>query len=146
MRRLNLGCGSNYHPECVNVDRYRESPHHKDACTFDVRADAHHLPFADGAFEYIRFRHVLEHLERPLAALRECRRVLAAGGECYVEVPYPPVVGDERSRHHRMHIYSWTPGSLERICERAGFASVEYHDHDEHPEAMWGGHAVTARA
>ena len=46
----------------------------------DVVADAHALPFEDGAFAGIVMLDVLHHLERPVAFLREAARVLAPGG------------------------------------------------------------------
>ena len=45
-----------------------------------VVADAHALPFADGDFAAVVAVGVLPWLERPAAALREVRRVLAPGG------------------------------------------------------------------
>ena len=47
-------------------------------------ADAADMPFADGAFDFVICSHVLEHVERPDAVIRELVRVARAG---YIEVP-----------------------------------------------------------
>jgi SAM-dependent methyltransferase len=46
----------------------------------DVVADAHEMPFPDGAFAGIVALDVLHHLQRPLTFLREAARVLRKGG------------------------------------------------------------------
>ena len=46
----------------------------------DVVADAHRLPFANGAFSGVIMLDVLHHLERPVAFLKEAARVLKPGG------------------------------------------------------------------
>jgi SAM-dependent methyltransferase len=49
--------------------------------------DLQRLPFPDAAFDLVVHSDTLEHIEEPLAALRECRRVLAGGGACVFTVP-----------------------------------------------------------
>lgn len=45
------------------------------------------LPFPDGQFDLIWCSEVIEHLERPDAALREFRRVLKPGGRLIITTP-----------------------------------------------------------
>lgn len=45
-----------------------------------ARADAHALPFVDGAFDVVLCTEVLEHLPEPQRAIDEMYRVLRAGG------------------------------------------------------------------
>jgi SAM-dependent methyltransferase len=45
------------------------------------------LPFGDAAFDTVFCTEVLEHLKDPVGALREIRRVLAAGGRLTLSVP-----------------------------------------------------------
>jgi len=49
--------------------------------------DLRRLPFADGSFDLVVHSDTLEHVDEPLQALRECRRVLRAGGACAYTVP-----------------------------------------------------------
>jgi ubiquinone/menaquinone biosynthesis C-methylase UbiE len=48
-----------------------------------VQADAVRLPFADGAFDAVVANHMLYHVPRLDRALRDVRRVLAAGGRLF---------------------------------------------------------------
>lgn len=52
-----------------------------------VMADAHHLPFAAGAFDGVSADRVLQHLDDPEAALDELVRVLRAGGRLVLADP-----------------------------------------------------------
>ena len=54
----------------------------------DVRADIVALPFRSGAFDAIKATEVLEHVPDPAAALRECARVLRAGGHLVATAPF----------------------------------------------------------
>lgn len=49
--------------------------------------DLHELTYTDGAFDLVLHSDTLEHLERPLRALEECRRVLAPTGRLCFTVP-----------------------------------------------------------
>jgi cephalosporin hydroxylase/predicted SAM-dependent methyltransferase len=81
--RLNLGCGSQVHPEWTNVDIM---PRHPGVINHDLNKQ---LPFADDSFEVVYHSHVLEHLtkEQGKAFLAECFRVLKHGGILRVVVP-----------------------------------------------------------
>jgi len=49
-----------------------------------VHADGHRLPFADGSFDFVVVRHLLQAIPDPVAFLGEARRVLAVGGRIHV--------------------------------------------------------------
>ncbi len=86
----------------------------------DVVAMADQIPFPDGSFQNVKLTEVLEHLETPESALRECGRVLAPGGKLVVSVPFlVPVHGDPHDFRR------WTPSGLKQLLERAGFSRVE---------------------
>jgi ubiquinone/menaquinone biosynthesis C-methylase UbiE len=56
------------------------------------RADAVELPFADSSFDHVWMMWFLEHVDDPVAALRDARRVLVAGGSLTaIEVDYNSV-------------------------------------------------------
>lgn len=83
MTRVNLGCGSCFHPEWVNLDATPLSP---EVAHFDIRG---RLPFDDESVDVIYHSHVLEHLTATEGGklLRECARVLQHGGIIRVVVP-----------------------------------------------------------
>lgn len=63
-------------------------PHHRIVRFPDVAMTE--LPFPDGSFDVVCHSDTLEHVERPVDALRECRRVLAPGGSVAFTVPVVP--------------------------------------------------------
>jgi ubiquinone/menaquinone biosynthesis C-methylase UbiE len=52
-----------------------------------VLSDACRLPFPDASFDLISSNMVFEHLDDPLAVLRESHRVLSAGGRLLIHTP-----------------------------------------------------------
>lgn len=83
MKLLNLGCGSHYHKDWINVD-------------FISRADeviAHNLlngiPYKDNTFEVVYHSHLIEHFSKTDAVkfTKECYRVLKPNGIIRVAVP-----------------------------------------------------------
>jgi len=82
-RLLNVGCGSNFHADWLNVDVV---PASAAVMSVDIRKG---LPFADEAIDVVYCSHVLEHLSRQEAAslLGQMRRVLRPGGVIRVVVP-----------------------------------------------------------
>ena len=79
---LNLGCGEDYREGWVNVDVSDEvDPDYE----FDVAEGD--WPFDDNSFQHVLARHVLEHLQNPVAALEEIARVLEPDGT--LELVYP---------------------------------------------------------
>jgi SAM-dependent methyltransferase len=71
----------------AGVDRHRHPALPPEVAFHAMDLDVEPLPFADGAFRLVVCAHVLEHLRRPQVVLGELRRVLAAGGRLYVEMP-----------------------------------------------------------
>jgi SAM-dependent methyltransferase len=51
-------------------------------------ADAHKLPFEDGAFDGVWAQAVLEHVLEPASVVSEIHRVLRPGGLVYAETPF----------------------------------------------------------
>jgi SAM-dependent methyltransferase len=59
-----------------------------------ARADGMALPFKEGAFDLVLSHAVIEHVANATLYLRECRRVLTAGGRCYLSTaPYLSFAG-----------------------------------------------------
>lgn len=83
MIRVNLGCGSVFHPDWINLDSI---PVGNPVRRWDIRKL---LPFASGKVDACYASHVLEHLTRLNAneLLRECHRILVPGGIIRLVVP-----------------------------------------------------------
>jgi len=79
---INLGCGSHFHADWVNIDVVARSG----VIAHDLRQP---LPLADGSCNVIYHSHVLEHFPKAQAPvfIRECFRVLKPAGIIRVAVP-----------------------------------------------------------
>lgn len=80
---LNLGCGSRYHPDWINIDI---APEGAGIIQHDLSRG---IPLPDASCDVVYHTAVLEHIRRAdaLAFLRECNRVLKPGGIIRVGVP-----------------------------------------------------------
>jgi len=76
-----------------------------------VRADARRLPFASGAFDAAVMANMLYHLDDPVAAIGEARRLLRPGGQ---------FVATAISRHDSPELAAiWTPAATAFDAEEA---------------------------
>jgi predicted SAM-dependent methyltransferase len=83
MKKLHLGCGSNYIQGWINVDI---NPDVK----VDIRRDlTENLPFRNGEIDFIFNEHFIEHVPYPhaLRFLTECYRVLKPDGVLRISTP-----------------------------------------------------------
>jgi len=80
---LNLGCGSRYHPDWINIDIFSSGP---DVIAHDLRKG---IPLPDCSCEVVYHSHMIEHFRRDDAILfiKECFRVLKPGGIIRVAAP-----------------------------------------------------------
>jgi hypothetical protein len=80
--KLHLGCGRQYIPGAINVDRY-------DLTVADIKADAGFLPLPSGCAETLFTHHLLEHQRYAEAVygLAECFRVFRPDGLLEIETP-----------------------------------------------------------
>ncbi len=85
----------------------------------DVRADIVALPFRPGAFDAVKATEVLEHVPDPAAALRECARVLHAGGHLVVTVPFLERLHGDPGDYARFTETMWA-----RLLAEAGLRAV----------------------
>lgn len=85
----------------------------------DVRGVAESLPMRDGAAGLVLCTQVLEHVDRPPAAVAEMARVLAPGGACLLTTHgtwfYHPDPED---------YWRWTSAGLRRLFLEAGLRQV----------------------
>jgi SAM-dependent methyltransferase len=105
-----------------------------------VLGRAERLPFGDGAFTAVAMSVVFFFLPDPVAALAECRRVLAPGGRLAVYTTSPALRGTPAAPEPlatRGHFYA--DDELAALAARAGLAEVAVADDR-------GGQLLTARA
>jgi len=154
---LDAGCGRRtrlagrrpHLERLVGVDLDPGAGADNDALDTFVAADCcGSLPFADGTFDLVYANFVIEHLERPVAAFLEWRRVLRPGGSLVVLTTNAanPLVAAFRllPRPARVALKSQgagarsddviparyranTPRSLVALLARCGFGCVELH-------------------
>lgn len=74
----------------------------------DVFADARRLPFGDGVVDGIILKDVLEHIDGPCAALRECARIARPGAVLVVWMPFMYPVHDAPHDYQRFTQYGLT--------------------------------------
>ena len=92
--------------------------------------------FADGHFDFIRLRDVIEHLPNPYESLCEIRRILAPDGVVFFATPNEgSMAGAVKALLGRggrtvatvtppHHLHGFTPETLRRILGRAGFRTL----------------------
>lgn len=93
------------------------------------------IDFGGAHFDAIRFNHVLEHTQNPLAELERSRALLNPGGLIYISVPNIAGISTHlknlqsrlhlkkrRWRHYAAlhHLWFFTPSTLRRLIEQAG--------------------------
>jgi SAM-dependent methyltransferase len=124
-RLIDIGCGSKpytkllspYIRQHVGVDH--ESTLH-DKSHIDLFGTAYKIPAEDNAFDSALCTSVLEHLEEPEQALRECRRVLKTGGIALYSAPFIWHLHEEPRDFFRFSKYGLT-----YLFEKAGFEVLE---------------------
>lgn len=82
-KKLNLGCGSHFHKDWINVDFTSNS---EDVIAHNLLEG---IPFKDNEFDVCYHSHILEHFPKNKADgfIKECYRVLKPGGILRVAVP-----------------------------------------------------------
>ena len=124
-RLLDVGCGVKPYErdlrktvtEHVGVDH--ESTAHG-LSKVDIVATAYAIPVEDGSFDSVLATEVLEHLEEPVAALREWRRALKPGGCVVLPAPFIWHLHEEPR-----DFYRYSPHGLRHVIESAGLEVVE---------------------
>jgi len=121
--KLDVGCGNTPSGD-VNAD-LPSSERHRDGIRLVTKqipnfiyASAYALPFRNNSFDEVVSFHFLEHLEVPLAALREMTRV----SKSVVTVVVPAFAYRGECGEH---LYTWGEGSLFNILRKAGLKDVE---------------------
>lgn len=155
MKYLNLGCGSRFHPDWVNIDGKSADA---SVIEYDLRKG---IPYPDNEFQVVYHSHVLEHFQKDDAVrfLKECHRALAPGGVIRIAVPDLERIAkhylealDQSLNGERewMHHHEWMMLELydQTVREKSGGAMTDYLRRDPLPneafireewEARWRG-------
>ena len=124
-RLIDIGCGTkpykqilaSFVDEHIGVDH--EDTFH-DKSNIDLFGSAYKIPCADAFFNSAICTAVLEHLEEPEDALRECFRVLKHGGAAIYSVPFIWHLHEEPRDFFRFSKYG-----LKYLFEKVGFEILE---------------------
>ena len=86
----------------------------------DIVADAMNMPMEDKYYDNVWCFQVLEHVNDPLALLKESHRVLKVGGKAIFSVPQTNIL------HAAPHnYYNFTKYGLLDLFQKAGFKEIE---------------------
>tara|TARA_Y100000034_G_C6805657_1_gene361751 strand:- start:152 stop:613 length:462 start_codon:yes stop_codon:yes gene_type:complete len=96
MKKLNLGCGTNYKKGWLNVDINKKVKKDK-----IVNLEKFPYPFKNNEFNIIIMKHVLEHLEDTVKTMKELKRIINKKGMIKIEVPYYKNKGAFRDPTHK---------------------------------------------
>jgi SAM-dependent methyltransferase len=124
-RLIDIGCGTKpyrsmfapYVAEHIGLDR--DSPFNAQA-DVDLVGTAYDIPVEAESFDSAVSTATLEHLSEPEAALKECHRVLKAGGVAIYTVPLIWHLHAEP-----WDFYRFTKYGLKHLFEKAGFEVLE---------------------
>lgn len=122
---IDIGCGikpykdllAPYITEHIGVD-HQNTLH--DKSNIDRFGTAYDIPAEDGEFDCALCSTVLEHLEEPELALKECHRVLKRGGVAIYSVPFIWHLHEEPRDFYRFSKYG-----LKYLFEKVGFEIIE---------------------
>ena len=110
---LDLGCGtSKYHSplegkNIIHVDINKNAQH------IDIQCDAYNLPFRNGVFSTVYASHILEHLNEPIKAIEEMKKV-SSNALLY---EFPTLVFKWKNSSTE-HIFSWNQYTLRNLLQR----------------------------
>lgn len=130
---LEIGAGGNDNPNAISakdifnefkieytgIDKFAKSEPNG-----LIRMDAHDLQFNDETFDLIYLCHTFEHLENPIKAIKQMKRVLKKGGFIWMATPNP-------CEHHILlkdpdHIFVLEPMQLMRLFIYCGLKCASY--------------------
>jgi SAM-dependent methyltransferase len=122
---LDVGCGTKTKKLLVGdlVDEYigldhKDSLH--DLSNIDLMGTVYEIPVESKSFDCVLCTSVLEHLEEPELAIKECYRALKPGGFAIYSVPFIWHLHEEPR-----DFYRFTKYGLKYLFEKVGFEIIE---------------------
>lgn len=120
---LDVGCGLGLLKNYIDNNKVNRYFGLDVSGEIDVYGSIYYLPFQDGVFDTVVMSEVLEHLEQPLKALTEVKRV--CNSRIILSVPNPYSVQQlytifihRYSLVSENHILAFSDGEINRICNR----------------------------
>lgn len=101
-----------------------------------IQGELQEIGLPDGHFDYIRIDNALEHAPNPKEVIRECRRLLCAGGQLMIYVPHGRSLsmrfmkGNSISAWIPFHLQLFTRKSLCRLLEESGFHDIRIYGYN----------------
>lgn len=135
-RLLDVGCGSGSYVAYMRTLRWEVEGVEVDPRAVEqarklnlviYQGNLEERGFENNRFDMITLSHVLEHVHKPLAVLKECCRILKPGAFLVVVTPNTESIGHAwfRESWHNLdpprHIHLFTPAALKRLAVEAGF-------------------------
>ena len=122
---VDIGCGAKPYQKMMRglVERHIGVDHRAcrhDQSKVDLFGTAYKVPAEAGAFDSALCTSVLEHLEEPEAAIRECHRLLKPGGVAIYSLPFIWHLHEEPR-----DFYRYTKYGLAHLFEKCGFEVIE---------------------
>jgi len=104
-KRINLGSGTDYKKDWINVDLEGKR---------DLTHDLNEIPYPidPDSVDYIKIHHVLEYLDSPVRVLEELHRICKKGAIVDVEVPYGVT-----TTYNPWHKHDFIPKWFETLIE-----------------------------
>lgn len=128
-RILDYGCGIGQLiyglPHAAGFEVSAEARSHCERRGLQVWSSEALIPRA--VWDVVVVRHVLEHLESPLDALRQIRPLLAAGGTLLVVLPRERQAAAPLEPDIHQHLFCWNFRSLNNLLARAGYRPETNH-------------------
>lgn len=122
---IDIGCGVKPYKDMLShlVSEHIGVDHHitvHDKSNIDLFGTAYSIPAEGNTFDSAICTAVLEHLEEPEQAIRECHRVLKPGGYAIYSVPFIWHLHEQPRDFFRYSKYG-----LQYLFEKAGFEVIE---------------------
>lgn len=127
---LDFGCGDGALLKALGGRNGVEvNPHSREAAKArGFRIEEAIGDYSDASMDLIVSNHCLEHVENPLAVVREMRRVIRNDGVLVLVVPCHGADFPYRSNDRDYHLFSWSAANIGNMVKIAGFHIVEAHE------------------
>lgn len=119
--KLDVGCGSLDYSDLGelvflhgNDDNIIHLDIKKYAFHIETQGTVYNLPFKDNSFDVVYLRHVLEHLENPIMALKEIKRV----AKKFIIIQIPNASYFKFKNESEEHLFSWNYSTLNHLLSK----------------------------